>query len=358
MSHYTLPKNNNNINICIKYSNNPCDLYISHSLFSHYNKSINEAISLFENENEFNESQKIIHPYDFLHSKVPGYNYPVSKLSDNDNSNLFYDFIEMSMYTNIFDFKYNMQSIHISNNRSVEENVSQYKLFKNLIKMVRSNDNDRHNICNDSNLNELDNLGIWSKDKDFIYYELDKVNYDLSLISMLAFLFKNQKVGGNAIIKIDHIFTKPTADMLYILSSLYEKVSIFKPTTNAIVSSEKYVICKQFKANPINYNFLFTNIDFIKSASNVYIKCLLQEDIPYYFKTKLDDINIVIGHQQLDALDQIISIYKNKNKEDKIEGLKRINIQKSICWCEKYKIPYNKFEKSNIFLCSEIDQST
>ena len=31
--------------------------------------------------------------------------------------------------------------------------------------------------------------------------------------------------------------------------------------------------------------------------------------------------------------------------------MKKINIQKSISWCEKYKVPHNKFsDKPNIFL--------
>jgi hypothetical protein len=47
----------------------------------------------------------------------------------------------------------------------------------------------------------------------------------------------------------------------------------------------------------------------------------------------------------------VINILKNKNKEDKIETLKKMHIQKSVLWCEKYKIPCNKFsEKTNIFL--------
>jgi hypothetical protein len=42
---------------------------------------------------------------------------------------------------------------------------------------------------------------------------------------------------------------------------------------------------------------------------------------------------------------------KNKNKDDKIECVKKSNIQKSVNWCEKFKIPFNKFsEKANIFL--------
>jgi hypothetical protein len=53
----------------------------------------------------------------------------------------------------------------------------------------------------------------------------------------------------------------------------------------------------------------------------------------------------------LESLDQIINIIKNKNKEDRIETIKKSNIQKSVSWCEKLKIPYNRFsEKTNIFL--------
>jgi hypothetical protein len=66
---------------------------------------------------------------------------------------------------------------------------------------------------------------------------------------------------------------------------------------------------------------------------------------------KLDDSNIIIGQQQLEALDQVINILKNKNRYDKIEMIKKSNIQKAVAWCEKHKIPCNKFsDKTNIFL--------
>jgi hypothetical protein len=82
------------------------------------------------------------------------------------------------------------------------------------------------------------------------------------------------------------------------------------------------------------------------------IVTLLKEDVvPYYFINKLEELNIIIGHQQLEFMEQLISLYKNKNREEKIESLKKTNIQKCIQWCEKFKIPYNKFtDKVNIFL--------
>ena len=66
---------------------------------------------------------------------------------------------------------------------------------------------------------------------------------------------------------------------------------------------------------------------------------------------KINDINNIIGQQQLESLDLIMNTLKNKNKDDKIELIQKSNIQKSVAWCEKYKIPCNKFfEKTNIFL--------
>ena len=73
--------------------------------------------------------------------------------------------------------------------------------------------------------------------------------------------------------------------------------------------------------------------------------------LPYYFMNKIDDINIIIGQQQLECMDQIIHMFKNNNQKERIELMRKVNIQKSVNWCEKFKIPCNKFvEKTNIFL--------
>jgi hypothetical protein len=92
-------------------------------------------------------------------------------------------------------------------------------------------------------------------------------------------------------------------------------------------------------------------IVFLKKLEDKNIVSILDFDIPNYFLMKIDDMNIIIGQQQLESLDMVINILKNKNREDKIETIKKSNIQKSVAWCEKYKIPCNRFsEKINIFL--------
>ena len=90
---------------------------------------------------------------------------------------------------------------------------------------------------------------------------------------------------------------------------------------------------------------------FLKKILDKNIVSILDYDIPNYFLSKIDDLNNTIGKQQLESLDLIINLLKNKNKEEKIQTIKKCNIQKSIAWCEKYKMPFNRFsEKINIFL--------
>jgi hypothetical protein len=218
--------------------------------------------------------------------------------------------------------------------------------------MFRDNYPDQHlyfeNFDIDNNVSNNINF-------DFLFYETDSSNYFITFIQVLIVILRNQKFNGTSVIKIGNIFHKPVIDILYFLTSLYEKVYICKPNTNNIVSFDRFIVCKNFVHNEQSNNYLKINylklIIFLKKLEGKNISSILDFDIPYYFKNKIDDLNVIIGQQQLDTLDQIISIYRNKNKYEKIELIKKNNIQKSVSWCEKYKIPCNKFtEKINIFL--------
>ena len=142
---------------------------------------------------------------------------------------------------------------------------------------------------------------------------------------------------------------------MYFLSSLYDKVYILKPNSSNITTFEKYIICKNYQSKTdfsnINYHTLKSFVENNDNNNNNIISAFLDYATPYYFLSKIEDVNVIIGYQQIESLDLVSNIIKNKNKEDKIETLKKTNITKSISWCEKYKIPCNKFaERVNIFL--------
>jgi hypothetical protein len=186
----------------------------------------------------------------------------------------------------------------------------------------------------------------------------DTNKYIKNMMLVLYIIANNQSNFGTSIIKIDNIFYKSIVDILFMFSSIFEKVFLIKPSISKITRGERFIICKNLNLNMINQTKLLQQLEnSLKSiiinnlSTENNIHSIIDNEIPYYFSNKIEEINAVIGQQQLEAYDQIINIFKNKNKDDKIETLKRNHIQKCIQWCEKNQLPHNKFvERINIFL--------
>jgi hypothetical protein len=215
------------------------------------------------------------------------------------------------------------------------------------------------NINNIYYFKNIDDVKLTNDTFDFIFLDINNENdninlYVINLIKTLIIIHSYQSTHGISIIKINHMFHKQIVDILFLLSTYFENVFIIKPDTCNIITFEKYIVCKSFIYNDSNITEKIKLINILHNYENDKTKniiSLIENEIPCYFINKLNEINIIIGQQQLEGCNQIINILKNKNKEDKIENITKINIQKCINMCEKFKIPYNNlFEKNNIFL--------
>jgi len=362
MSYYILPKKNIEFTFDVKTENQEFLLqpFVTNSLFFYLN-DIHLQIQKIKDSEKGKESQlensydfllKIMNPYEFIFSKVPNTKISVSKLKP--FSNTFYIFMEIIQMFNLIDL---FENINI---RTMHYGPNTHSII-DCLDMMREDMNDMNIHCHtikDYEYNEEIKSTV-----AFLTYELEKEYncssaYIHSLLFILYHLLFTQSVNGIAIIKIDNIFYKPIVEFTYILTSLYEKVYIIKPNICSIYSSERFIVCKNFILNPQKehvYNrYLSTlnNILLLKPDEYV-ITSLLKNELPYYFVNKIDESNIIIGHQQLEFMNQVITFYKNKNKEEKVELMKKNNIQKCIQWCEKLKIPYNKF--NNLFSLSKIN---
>ena len=353
MSYYILPKINNNLIVNPKCDSDNCTVYCSFSLYNYYNNIKSQIDSICLNEPDlvynYNELIKIVNPYEYVFFTVPGSKYSVSKLKPNTND--FYDLLEIFMTLNILDMYTNksIKSLHFS-----LDNVDTI----DCIEMLRENYNDDIIInLNENNDEMYKTINDLKFDIMFFNKAYNDINsYIINFIKFVMNILRYQEFGGTTIIKIDYIFHKPIIDLLYLLSSLFEKVYIIKPNTSNITTFEKYIVCKNLIGSAETKLELYKNnyynlSNFIKNLDNKNITSILDNDIQYYFINKIDDMNIILGHQQLESLNQIINILKNKNKEEKIENIKKTSIQKAVTWCEKFKIPCNRFsEKTNIFL--------
>jgi hypothetical protein len=320
---------------------------------------------LSKNEVDRQLIQKLIETvnnYEYVYSKVPGSKFSVSKLKP--KTNLFYEFLEITYTLNIFD-DYKIRNIHTLN---VSPN---YEDVQECIEMTREQFMEdsittftETSICFDYFISKNDK-GEKGNKYDFIFYDAVDVkyaNYVIKLTQLLFIILNCQNSGGTSIIKINNLFCKQIVDVLYFVSSIYEKIYIIKPNVSNILNDDKYIVCKGFILNSNsnkNYDSIRTNLkthfnDCIKNkncSENKMVSSFIEYDLPCYFINKIDDINVILGQQKLETYDQLFNLFKNKNCEDKLELIKKINIQKSIAWCEKYKIPCNKFsDKTNIFL--------
>ena len=359
MSYYILPKKH------IKIEINPTLLtgppvklkpVISQSIVSYLSETETNLSNLSPIEYSIEFIRKIANPYEFIFSKVPGSKFSVSKLKP--FSNTFYVIYELFSTFNLLESmtNRNITAIHYAANSAASiECLSMFREDKNDI-------NYSLELTNNFATN-----GLRPNSADFLYFEINSgtsigsdidtsSDYIIELIVVVCNILSYQNSQGICIIKVDTLFYKPVLDILFILTGLYDKVSIIKPNTSDINNNDRYLVCKHFNHNSSQNNCSKMTENFVNLLNEVinnkyFIHSLIKSELPYYFLNKVEDSNIIIAHQQIEFMDQIISLVKHKNRMDKIESLKKTNIQKCIQWCEKFKIPNNKFaEKVNIFL--------
>ena len=171
------------------------------------------------------------------------------------------------------------------------------------------------------------------------------------LLAQVIYAIAVQKKGGYFVIKFFDTFTQPSIDILYMLAMVYSNIQIIKPCTSRHANSEKYIICNNFCLSDSNtvVNKL-ADILFDMLKNNKTPKSFLKVPPPQYFVVRLEECNAILGQQQIESISNTLSLIENV-RNDKIENMKKINIQKCIYWCQKHHLPYHKtISTTNIFL--------
>ena len=98
MNYCIIPKNNFNINISLQLTNEKIKPYISYSLIFYLNDVYNQVFKLEDTINESEEVtieyvNKIVNPFEFIHTNVPGSVLSVSKVKP--DANIFFELMEI-----------------------------------------------------------------------------------------------------------------------------------------------------------------------------------------------------------------------------------------------------------------------
>lgn len=356
MCYYILPKNDNNCVLNISLNKSHPEMYLSYSTYEYFNKSLSQLSNFFLKNNKitFEYISHIINTYHCIFSNITQSNINISKINYKTSS--LYDFIEI---INLF---------HILNNKLKRTNaliISNTFIYDPICLEYFNNNYENLFLTFTYNYdNQIEKYLFYNKNTpqyDLIFFELkesdylDINKYILGLILSLLAMFNEQKEHGDLILKISNINHKPIVDILYILTSVYDNVSIIKPTTSNILTTEKYVICRNFLVNNKNinnYKNYYNNLKYtyyllcgkyVKNT-NLFIDTIINNDnVSYFFKTKVNNINILIIQQQIEIINHTFNLINNKNNCDKLKEIINSNIQKSIQFCKKYNLPYHNF---------------
>ena len=388
MSYFLLPNIINTISSEDVEIKKDLDHYTISKSLARYLNSMKTQIDNYTNE--WDQYKKYTNPYEYIHTQIPYSKLSVCKLKPLSRS--FYKLIEIFNIFNI-DFKSDpITSFHLAegpggfvealityreNNNTInskdiyygmtlindeDENIpgwkkSKYFLNKNQnVKIITGKDN-TGNLLNVDNLwhcyyNYNNSIDLITGDGGFDFSTNFNQQEHLSvnlIFCQIVYAIAMQKKGGMFILKIFDIFTQITVELLYILSSLYEKCYIVKPHTSRSANAEKYIICRNFK--------LDNTYDLIKKFSELFtclddkpICKILNIQIPYLYINKIEDINAILGQQQLENILSTLNILDN-NKPDKLDTIKKNNILKCIQYCIKNKLPYHKnINQYNMFI--------
>ena len=359
---------------------------ISYSL-SHYLYEIKKKIE--EKGTEWDVYKKYTNPYEFVHSNVPNKKKSISKYKPLSRS-----YFKMLEILNVFKFSFGdkIRTFHLAEgpggfieailnyrknaddfyigmsllDDKNDPNIPSWKKSEAFLKqhanvyIEKGKDNTGDILalnnflsCKEEYMSSMDFITADGGFDFSLDFNKQEVNVNKLLFAQSVYAIVMQKKGGSFVLKIFDCFMQHTVDIIYLLSSFYEKVYIMKPNSSRYANSEKYLICK---------NFLYSSCEqFFPYLLNVFTKIIMVEtdhiyrfiNIPIsnYFLTKLEEFNAIFGQQQIENIYFTISLIDNKNNSEKVENLIKTNSQKCIQWCNKFNVPFhsNLLTNENVF---------
>ena len=378
MSYYILPRINTQfiINIKLNDSKDGPIPYISSSLLNYLTESsviLDQQIVTNNQSLTMKMLSQVIHSHDYLFSNILGLNTPVSSL-ENVAHPVFYDFVEIYSTLKLKETVSPgiQRGLFCGKNASVVRKAYEFVLSTNKLNTiivdkfkssVWSQNSVSHELFDEYSRFPYSNKLHHSM--SFIYVEAPtdcytKINeYVLFVLKSVLMVMKYQCPRGCFVMKVGNILYKPIIDLIYIITSMYSKCYIMKPNTSNVITDERYIVCKSFTScNDIKYHLIENIYNKLKTnVCTVTVASLLDNSLYNYFLNKIEESNVIIGQQKLDAYAQLITILKSKNKLDKIDILKKHNIQKCLYWCEKFGVPCNKVVDKNTSLLTFIEKS-
>lgn len=324
MNNLILPTNHLNIDsfFSLKMTSTKPSIYINKSLYLYLNDLIEQS-KLFPSWNSY---KHYINLYEKLYKDVETYHL--------------YIYIELfNQYKHILDdIKY---TLHISPNPLESLNA---------LLTIKNKETDIHHIINTNDIDITNASYIIDHIKtikyDLIYCDIFEYDYSLThelkyskmILTQILYALNIQNTKGTLILKLYDTVHYSTIEMIYLLSCCYNTITFYKPVIIDVFTSEKYIICQDFKNNDIDFMKMY--IDTCELIHmNCYIDRIFTFDLSYMIIDKLIEINSILGQSQIESIKNIIHLILSENIS-KLESIQQYNHKKCIEWCQKNNIKH------------------
>jgi hypothetical protein len=178
------------------------------------------------------------------------------------------------------------------------------------------------------------------------------------VIGEFLIALKSLNNGGNFICKMYETYTRTMCRLIYILSQCFENMYIIKPVTSRASSSEKFLVCKNYKPKQKIAEQFEKLVKILSDNEKLNIISIFPDlEFTDDFTEKMTKINTSISIKQVIGINKIIAFIKSQNYygEDYSDGrIKQINA--NTYWTNLF-LPNNGEYKTMISLLEKVTQN-
>lgn len=184
-----------------------------------------------------------------------------------------------------------------------------------------------------------------------VCYNMQECLSSRLIFAQIVYALMLLKENGVFVLKVFDCYTRSSIDMLWTLSCVFQEVDVIKPNTSRFANSEKYIVCRGYNKNSglsilENLEFILEKLETPPPGMN--IQQILENEPPLYFMNKMIEINAVLGQQQMEMIQNTLSIIRmdETERKERIRVIQYGNLQKCIYWCKTHNEPYNTLQQT------------
>ena len=263
------------------------------------------------------------------------YNYKFKITNKKENSDIFYGITLKPNNEYIPDFNKIKKIFNGNNNIKIE--YGNLYIYEDVINYISKFENDKAILVTAD--------GGFDYSSNFNGQEINSCQIIYSeCITALNIL----KKGGCFVCKVFDLFSYTMVQILFIISSFFEEVYIYKPETSRPANSEKYLVC-MFYEDCLDNELKNCLLEIIKlwNEKNEDLKddeSLIFKNIKVSnsFIKNLDKYNEQYMETQIYYLQNTIKLAEHKIEKDKYYEIIQNQVNNAVDWCKKYGIEINK----------------